>query len=50
MGSWHALADGHAPETSNDPAVALQPILATPKMQGRSGIEEEAHGMVFESG
>ena len=26
-----ALVDGHAPKSSNDPAIALQPILATPK-------------------
>ena len=26
-----ALVDGHAPKLSNDPAMALQPILATPK-------------------
>ena len=25
------LVDGYAPKSSNDPAVALQPILATPK-------------------
>ena len=25
-----ALVDGHAPKSSNDPATALQPILATP--------------------
>ena len=26
-----ALVDGYAPKSSNDPAIALQPILATPK-------------------
>ena len=25
------LVDGYAPKSSNDPAIALQPILATPK-------------------
>ena len=29
--AWQALVDGYAPKSSNDPAVALQPILATPK-------------------
>ena len=29
--AWQALVDGHAPKSSNDPATALQPILATPK-------------------
>ena len=29
--AWQALADGYAPKSSNDPAIALQPILATPK-------------------
>ena len=40
----HALFDGCAPESSNDPATALQPILATQKMEG------VAHCMVNESG
>ena len=32
MGSWHGKqCDGYAPKSSNDPATALQPILATPK-------------------
>ena len=31
MGSWQALVDAYAPKSSNDPAIALQPILATPK-------------------
>ena len=26
--AWPALVDGYAPKSSNDPAVALQPILA----------------------
>ena len=29
--AWQALVDGCAPKSSNDPATALQPILATPK-------------------
>ena len=29
--AWQVLVDGHAPESSNDPAIALQPILATPR-------------------
>ena len=29
--AWQALVDGYAPKSSNDPAIALQPILATPK-------------------
>ena len=29
--AWPALVDGNAPKSSNDPAIALQPILATPK-------------------
>ena len=29
--AWQALADGYALKSSNDPATALQPILATPK-------------------
>ena len=29
--AWQALVDGCAPKSSNDPAIALQPILATPK-------------------
>ena len=29
--AWQALGDGYAPKSSNDPAIALQPILATPK-------------------
>ena len=46
--AWQALLDGHAPKSSNDPAVALQPTTCdTQPMQGRKG---EAHGMVIESG
>ena len=29
--AWQALVDGYAPKSSNDPAIALQPILATPE-------------------
>ena len=29
--AWQALVDGYAPKSSNDPAIALQLILATPK-------------------
>ena len=29
--AWHALGDGYAPKSSNEPAKALQPVLATPK-------------------
>ena len=29
--AWQALVDGYAPKASNDSAIALQPILATPK-------------------
>ena len=29
--AWQALVDGYAPKSSNGPAIALQPILATPK-------------------
>ena len=29
--AWQALVDGYAPKSSNDPATALQPSLATPK-------------------
>ena len=29
--AWQALVDGYAPKSSNDQAIALQPILATPK-------------------
>ena len=28
--SWQAQVDGYAPKSSIDPAIALQPILATP--------------------
>ena len=28
--AWQALVDGYAPKLSNDPAIALQPMLATP--------------------
>ena len=29
--AWQSLVDGYAPKSSNDPAIALQPMLATPK-------------------
>ena len=29
--AWQALVDGYAPKSSNDPAIALQAILARPK-------------------
>ena len=29
--AWQSLVDGHAPKSSNDPAIALQPTHATPK-------------------
>ena len=29
--AWQTLVDGYAPKSSNDPAISLQPILATPK-------------------
>ena len=29
--AWQALVDGCAPKSSSDPAIALQPVLATPK-------------------
>ena len=29
--AWQSLVDGFALKSSNDPAIALQPILATPK-------------------
>ena len=29
--AWQALVDGYARKSSNDPAIVLQPILATPK-------------------
>ena len=29
--TWQELVDGYAPKSSNDPAMALQPFLATPK-------------------
>ena len=28
---WQALVAGHAPKSSNDPSIALHPVLATPK-------------------
>ena len=29
--AWRALVDGYAPKSPNDLAIAVQPILATPK-------------------
>ena len=29
--AWQALVDGHAPKSSDGPAIALQPIIATPQ-------------------
>ena len=29
--AWQPFGDGYVPKSSNDPAIALQPILATPK-------------------
>ena len=29
--AWQALVDGYAPKSSNEPAIALQTILATPE-------------------
>ena len=29
--AWQALVDGYAPKSSNNPAIALQPVLATPR-------------------
>ena len=50
--AWQALVDGNAPNSSNDPAIALQPIFATPKkkVQGRGGIEGKTHSVVIEDG
>ena len=49
--AWQALVDGYAPKSSNDPATALQPKLATPQeIQGCEGAERKAHGMVVEGG
>ena len=49
--AWHALVEGYAPKSSNDPAIALQPTLATPeRCKDAKGIEGEAHSMVIESG
>ena len=40
--AWQALADGHAPKSSNDPATALQPVLATPKRcKGAKDLKEK---------
>ena len=39
--AWQALVDGYAPNSSNDPAIALQPILATPeRCKGAKGLKE----------
>ena len=40
--AWQALVDGHAPKSSNDPAPALQPILATPdRCKGAKELKEK---------
>ena len=45
---WQALVDGCPPKSSNDPAIARQPTLATPKRcKDDKGIEGEAHDMVI---
>ena len=39
--AWQALVDGYAPKSSNDPAMALQPMHATPKKcKGAKELEE----------
>ena len=49
--AWQVLVDGHAPKTSNDPAIALQPILAAPKRcKDAKEMKGEAYGAVTESG
>ena len=49
--AWQALVDGCATKSSDDPAIALQPILATPKRcKDAKRLEGEAHGMIIESG
>ena len=49
--AWQALVDGYAPKSSNDPAIAPQPILATPKRcKDAKGLKETARGMVIEGG
>ena len=48
--AWHALVDD-APKSSNDPAIELQPILATPKRcMDAEGAQRKAHGIVIEGG
>ena len=40
--AWQALVDGYAPKSSNDPATALQPTLATPnKRKGAKELKEK---------
>ena len=49
--AWHALVDGYAPKSSNDPShSATAHTCDTWKMQGRKVIERKAHGMVIEGG
>ena len=43
FGAWQALVDGYAPMSSNDPAKALQPILATPKRRNEAKALKETH-------
>ena len=46
--AWQALVDGFAPKSSSDPACgAATHTCDTKKMQGRTGIEGEAHSMVI---
>ena len=49
--TWQALVDGSVPKSSNDPTKsAATHTCDTQMMQGRKGIEAEAHSMVIESG
>ena len=34
--AWHALVDGCAPMSSNDPAIVPHPIFATPEKGART--------------
>ena len=46
--AWQTPVDGYAPKSSNDPATALQPILATPK-RCKDAKEERPHSMAIDS-